>query len=57
MLEGLVNVLKKTSPYYWGYSMEADIWLGDVKQNPQIPKKGHLPSPVMLEGSEQTGKL
>ena len=37
--------------------MEADIWLGDVKQNPQIPKKGHLPSPVMLEGSEQTGKL
>ena len=33
-----------TSPNFWGYNFQ-QIFKGDVKQ---IPKKGHLPTPVQL---------
>ena len=41
---GLVSMsqLNFTSPNSWGYNLQ-QIWEGDVKQ---IPKKGHLPTPV-----------
>ena len=43
--QGLVSMSQCfTSPNYWGYNLQ-EIFEGDVKQ---IPKKGHLPTPVLF---------
>ena len=53
VFQGLVNVLIKHHPTFWGYNLQ-QIFKGDVKQ---IPKKGDLPTPVFVaELGEKDGK-